>query len=190
MRCFLICILMALFTTSTFAMPKAVILIRHAEKPTPEDSSPSLSEKGWQRAKLLPQIFVENKALSELGLPDYLFAAGLQKDDSSKRSIETLTYLSKNLQIPINDSFKRDDFQGLTEEILENPIYDNKVIMICWQHKILSKIAKHLGVNPKPEYNDQVFDRIWLITYLPHQNSEQVSFKDMPQHLLPGDSEQ
>lgn len=166
-------------------MPKAVILIRHAEKPIPEEASPSLSERGWQRAKLLPQIFVNNQTLSQISLPDYLFAAGLENKDSSRRSIETLQYLSKSIQVPINDFFKRDDYKDLVDEILQNPQYNNKVIMIAWQHKILSKIAGRLGVSPKPEWDDEKFDRIWLITFWDNH----LLFKDMPQRLLPGDSD-
>lgn len=176
--------IVTLISFASFAMPKAIILIRHAEKPVPENISSSLSERGWQRARLLPQIFVQNRFLNQIGLPEFLFAAGKVKEDSSVRSIETLQFLSKTIQVPVNDSFNRDEYKDLVSELYHNPAYNNKVVMICWQHKILSKIVGRLGVNPTPQMDDSLFDRIWLITY----ENNQVQFQDMPQHLLPGDS--
>lgn len=169
------------------AFPKAVILLRHAEEP--KGNVAYLSKDGIERSRRLPELFRDNKKLAQLGSPDYLFAAGAKHDDSSQRSVQTLHFLSKELEIPIDDSFMRDDIKALTHEILKNDIYDDKVLVVCWQHKLLTLIAERLGVKKAPDYPSNKFDRLWIITFdQKGKNKGEAQLKDLPQQLMPGDS--
>lgn len=171
----------------SYARPKAVVLLRHAEEPK-DDSVNHLSGIGYERAKLLPKLFKTNPVLKSLGAPEFLFAAGAKKKDSSIRSIETLDALSKALQVPINDSYKRDDFRALSDEINTNPAYDDKVVVVVWQHKILTEIAEKVGLKTPPIYPSGRFDRIWVVTYGGGKKGSKGVLQDLPQMLLPGDS--
>lgn len=175
-------ILAMTLSISAYARPKAVIIIRHAEEPN-EDVN-YLSPIGHQRAQELFRIFRENPQLKELGVPVALFAAGAKKQSSSIRSIQTLTPLAKTLKLPLNDSFNRDDYKMLSQEILSNIDYNDKVIMVCWQHKKMPLIAELLGVKNPPSSPSDKFDRIWLVTY---DSKGKGSLLDLPQNLLPGD---
>ncbi len=178
------CGLMILTPLASVAHPKAVVLLRHAEEPTSDD--PHLSTEGYNRAKMLPTLFKTHPALKTLGIPVALFAAGAKKANNSVRSIETLHNLSLDIQVPVNDEFNRDDFRALTDEINSNKIYEGKVVVVVWQHKILREIAEKLGVKNAPPYPPGKYDRIWLITYL--GTSGKIFFQDLPQNLMPGDS--
>jgi hypothetical protein len=172
---------------TSIARPKAVVLLRHAEEPK-DDSSNHLSETGYTRAKLLPKLFKTHPVLKNLGTPVALFGAGAKNKDSSIRSIETLAPLSLDLEIPINDSFKRDDFRALSENINTNPAYEGQVVVVVWQHKILTEIAEKIGLKKPPTYPSGHFDRIWIVTYGVEKKGDKAVLQDLPQQLLPGDS--
>lgn len=171
----------------TWARPKAVILFRHGEEPK-DKSSNHLSETGYLRAQLLPQLFETNSVLKKLGLPVALFAAGAKNKNKSIRSIETLVPLSLVLKIPINDRFIRDDFHNMTNEINNNPDYDDQVVVVTWTHKILKDIAEDVGLKKAPTYPSGQFDRIWVITFDGGKKGQKAVLQDLPQQLLPGDS--
>lgn len=172
---------------TSMARPKAIVLLRHGEEPK-DDTINHLSEAGYIRAKLLPKLFKTNPVLKELGTPVALFAAGAKNKDSSIRSIETLVPLSLALEIPINDSFKRDDFRALSEDINNNPAYDDKVVVVVWQHKILTEIAEKVGLKKPPIYPSSRYDRIWVVTFSGGKKSSKGVLQDLPQMLLPGDT--
>ena len=169
------------------ARPKAVILFRHAEEPL-DYTANNLSKIGYERAKLLPELFKTNAVLKALGIPSVLFAAGVKNKDSSIRSIETLEPLAAALNISINESFQRDDFRALSEDINNNRAYDGQVVVVAWQHKILREIAEKVGLKKAPMYPSGRFDRIWVITYKGGKNGNKGILQDLPQQLLPGDS--
>jgi hypothetical protein len=174
--------IITLLSTYGYARPKAVILIRHAEEPK-EDVN-YLSPIGHQRAQEMHRLFTENSKLKELGNPIVLFAAGTEKPSSSIRSIQTLTPLANFLKLTVNDSFVRDDYKALAQEILNNKNYNDKVVMLCWQHKKMPMIAELIGVAQPPKSPGNKYDRLWLVTY---DSKGKGSLVDLPQKLLPGD---
>ncbi len=180
-------LLILTFPLISLARPKAVVLLRHVEEPK-DDALNHLSEIGYARAQLLPKLFKTHPALKDLGTPVALFGAGAKNKDSSIRSIETLVPLSQDLKIPINDSFKRDDFLALSEDIKHNPLFDNKVVVVVWQHKILTDIAAKIGLKKPPLYPSGQYDRLWIITYDGGKKGDKAVLQDLPQKLLPGDS--
>lgn len=177
---------------TAFAAPAQVILIRHAEKP---EAGPELNERGLKRAQALVKFFKTEPAVGRYGAPVVIYAAAPKNDDSSIRSIQTVTPLARALGLRIDDSFTRGQTNKLARDIMENPAYDGRMVLICWQHTNLSDAALALAEynnSPKAVYAaiplvwpDEAFDRVWILDF---HKGKAVSFRNLPQRLLPGDS--
>ncbi|MGZ3658342.1 MAG: histidine phosphatase family protein [Bdellovibrionota bacterium] len=172
-----------LASSPAFALPAQVLLFRHGEKP---DSGPDLSDQGWERAKALPSLFTRPEFQS-FGAPVVLFAQKPKADGSQIRPFETLKYVAEGFRQEINTTFERDDVSGIVKEIRENPAYQGKLVVVCWEHNVMEDIAAGLGVRPKPIYPNDRFDRSWLLTYSAADAAPR--FQDLPEHLLPGDDD-
>lgn len=180
------------FAAPSFAAPAQVILIRHAEKP---ENGSELSERGWKRAEALVWFFQTAPAVTQRGTPFAIYAAAPKNEDSSIRSIQTVTPLAKTLNKAINTKFTRGQTHKIAVDIMENPAYTGKMVLICWQHTNLVEIAGELagynGTAPDAQVSlpaawpDQSFDRVWILDLY---RGKVVSFKNIPQRLLPGDS--
>jgi hypothetical protein len=158
-----------------------VILIRHAEKPPKEQHSPHLTPTGVQRAQQIPSLFSPGRT-APLARPGFLFATHFTP--SSNREVETLQPLGQALNLEINDQYAEDEIAKLASEILSGK-YTGKVVLVCWHHGKLPAPATALGVPNPPAWPDSVFDRIWKIEWV-HSTSVMT---DLPQNLLPGDSQ-
>jgi hypothetical protein len=182
--------------------PQCILIIRHAEK-TGDKEDVHLSKQGKERADVLEQLFVASKDRPDpFPTPDFIFAASHQKD--SQRPVETVTPLAKKLKLSIVDRYdskltakadktddnkkpKKEGMVELRDELFGSPKYYGKTILIAWRHTTISELAKTLKASKVPEkWEDKVFDRVWQITYDDQGNA---TFRDRPQHLLPGDSE-
>lgn len=193
------------------AVPAQVLLIRHAEKPLPPDKEGiHLNMQGRQRAHALVPFFMEDPRMTELGTPVVIFAQKPKTKKNSRRPIETVKPLAEALGLEVNTTFHRDQVKALVDEILMNPEYEGKTVLVCWGHEFLGKIATALGVDPNVSTTwgrviydtiatsisgdtkekrlkwPKTYDRVWVISY--HDNGE-VEFKDIPQRLLYGDSD-
>ena len=115
-----------------------------------------------------------------------LFAQKPKPNGAQIRPFETLQYVASGFRQAIDVDFARDDVGGISREVLENPRYDGKFVVICWEHNVLEDIAAALGVKPRPTYPDDRFDRAWLLTY--SSAGAAPRFDDLPERLLPGDS--
>ena len=99
--------------TQTGPPPATILLIRHAEKLT--DGRIDLSPIGFERARLLPKVFASG-ARPDLPIPQVLFAT--HESAHSNRAIQTVTPLAAALHLPIDDSFKDDDYAALASTLL------------------------------------------------------------------------
>jgi len=92
-----------------------ILLMRHAEKPIEalrekafdcqsQKDSRSLSERGWERARKLPQLFAPaGSAASHLPVPDRIFASAFRPGGGhSRRPEETVRPLSDQLRRPVD----------------------------------------------------------------------------------------
>jgi len=162
--------------------PKLVMIIRHAEKPEETaagEKDPNLSKQGFARADALAKVIPEH-----FPRPDFLIAT--KKTKGSDRPAETITPLSKALGEPIEATAKDDDFAAVARDVLTNPKYDGKVVLIAWHHGKIPELAKALGVTDAPaKWDARVFDRVWEVTF---ENGKAV-WKDVPQRAMAGDSE-
>jgi hypothetical protein len=170
--------------TEKTTYPKQVLLIRHAEK-LPDKSSSALSPEGVKRADALPGLFeVSEKRPTPFPTPDFIFAMANEKN--STRPVDTVTPLSKKLNLPINSDYGKDNQDKLPVGLFENPKYAGKTVLISWRHKALPKLAAKLKAPGAPEtWGDEVYDRVWQINY---DKDGQATFQDLPQKLMPGDS--
>lgn len=172
-----------LISLNTFAIPAEILMIRHGEKPS---HGPELNDQGWQRAKALPTLFHNRDEFKRYGLPVALFAMRPDHDGGSVRAIQTLQYLSKDLGVPINTDFTRDQVSELVQKIKTDKSFDGQMVVICWEHKVLADIAKALGKSTPPPWPGSQFDRVWALDFT--DNGALISFNNFPQRLLPGDN--
>lgn len=166
-----------LISLSTYAFPQRILIMRHGEEPSTE--SVHLSDIGYKRASLLPQD-IEKK----FGQPKALYASGLVDNESSRRSIETLTPASQYFNLPLNTYFTKKKTKELAEDILKNQTYDNGLVVIAWSHKYIKDLAMELGYKKAKDWPSKAYNRYWILTY----NKKGVPLlKDTPQLILPTD---
>ena len=163
-------------------MVKTIVILRHAEKDN-EQQDNNLNIKGAIRsAALAPYL------LNKYGTPDAIYAMGQDSPTSSIRPIQTMTPTSVLTGISQNNNYNRKNYKDMIKEIstLYNSHSDLELIFICWEHKQIRKIAKHLGIsNMKiPKWKSHDYDHIWELTY----NGKDYDLNIIPQHLLYGDS--
>ena len=175
-----------------FAAPAQVIIIRHAEK---NEYGTELSASGFKRADALVKFFQTVPAVTRYGAPAAIYAAAPKNEDSSIRSIQTVTPLARALRIDINAGFTRGQTHKLARAIMEDPAYEGWMVLISWQHGNIPNVIRDLAEynnsgqavqNSLPyEWPDEAYDRVWILDLY---RGRVVSFKDIPQRLLPGDS--
>jgi broad specificity phosphatase PhoE len=160
--------------------PATIFLIRHAEKLT--DGEMDLSSTGQERARLLSQAFSPNGGRPDLPTPQVLFAAHVSKH--SDRSLQTLTPLATSLHLPIDDSFRTEDFEDLASALLSGE-YAGKIVLVAWHRGTIPQLAAALGATPPYSvWPEDQFDRIWRIDYV----GGKATLRDLPLAMMPGDS--
>jgi hypothetical protein len=172
-----------LSTFSLWSLPSQVILMRHGEKP-PEGNY--LSLKGRERAAALVPCFLGFPALLHYGPPAAIYAMKSSPLDPSIRSEQTMMFLADELNLPIQNEFGYRETEQLVEKIKNAEEYEGKMVIICWSHTELPKLAMRLGAKNSPKrWSEEVFDRFWILTF---EDDGSVSFVNLPQKLLYGDS--
>lgn len=169
---------------TAWAAPAQVILIRHAEKPA---VGTELSPQGFKRAEALVNFFKTEEAVTSYGTPVAIYAAAPKNEDSSIRSIQTVTPLARALNLTVDTRFTRGQTNKIVRDLMENPAYDGRMVLICWQHTNLVEIAQNLAeYNSSPRVSipqlwpDQTYDRVWILDL---KNGQVVAFKNIPQNL-------
>jgi hypothetical protein len=176
--------ILGLAASFALAQPAQVLIIRNAEKP-PEKSAFNLSLRGQERAMAFVPFFTQTPELIYQGLPTALFAAKVAPGQFNQHTLETITPLSNYLRVLPDAHYPKWDYADLAQEILTNITYERKTVIICWDHEYIPRLAAALGVYPQPPpWPENVFDRVWIITY----RGGQASLVNMPQRLLFGDS--
>ncbi|MEK7242771.1 MAG: hypothetical protein AAB112_01200, partial [Thermodesulfobacteriota bacterium] len=92
--------------------------------------------------------------LRGMAKPDFIFAGANTK--KSARSTLTVAPFAASLSMPVNAKFEKDDFASLSKELLSNPKYAGKTVLIAWNHSNLPGFAKALGAKTVPEWKDDV----------------------------------
>lgn len=165
--------------------PRQIILIRHGEKENSDGSvqDVDLSSNGYKRANELPDFF-KNHLPDNINKPDVIIAMKQENNKHSNRPVETVTPLSKALNIPIIADSKQSEITQAVNDI--NKFGEDKVVLVCWEHKSLTKIAKLLGApvnswgyNPQAKKDDDKnYDAIWVITKISDTKAELEVYKE------------
>jgi hypothetical protein len=161
--------------------PATIYLIRHAEKLL--DKRPDLSEQGFRRAAVLPNLFIPipGSGRGVLTKPDFIFATARSKN--SNRPYETVQPLAAALKEPISNEILDDDYADLAKLLLSGK-YAGKVVLVAWHHGKLPQLTTALGATPPYKWPDEQFDRIWRIDY----KDGKATLTDLPMGLFPEDS--
>ena len=176
--------LLLVSVTHTLAHPAQVIIIRHAEKPAKGNG---LSLRGEERAAALVPYFLKTEELVQFKTPVAIYAQQTNNQTASRRAIETVKPLADLLRLQVNDSYMRDDYKRMVDEIMRSKDYEGRMVLICWEHKIIPKIATELGAVDAPSnWADSEYDRTWIVTFRPGENPH---CKIVPQQLLYGDAD-
>jgi phosphohistidine phosphatase SixA len=180
--------------SGTSAPERVVMLIRHAEKPLPSGPaygiSPvgrpdkrSLTVDGWQRAGALVELFAPARGRPPAGLwrPDAVYASAA-RNGRSRRSIETVEPLARQLGITVVDRYAPGDEAKLVGELVARP----GATLVSWHHKSLNAIIDNLGdITPAPprHWPRDRYDMVWVFV----GEAGGWRFAQVPQLLLPGD---
>jgi hypothetical protein len=182
MRWALLALTLFFLTPTLEALPNQVIIIRHAEKPS---QGYELSQKGLERADALVPYFLSTASLLDYGPPVAIYASQPTEDGHSIRSLMTITPLAQALnQSPIA-LYGSEDIGPMADEIMANPDYEGKMVLICWEHDNIPDLAKKLGAKAPSTWPDGAYDVDWVITYLVDGS---ITFQQLYQELLYGDS--
>jgi hypothetical protein len=195
--------------------PSKVMLIRHGEKlgdPEKDDAGgANLSIQGSARAAALPALFAPATPALDCKIatdpasftatygtrsvtgpaprfdtPNFIFATA--DSNHSNRPRETATPTAVALGVPFDCktySDSKHDIEKLASDITCDKKYDGQVILICWHHGTMQRLATQLGVaNAPPWDGSKVFDRVWVIDFA----QAPLAVSNQPQQLLYTDS--
>ena len=167
------------------AAPAQVVIIRHGEKPPEGDE---LDERGWQRARALVEFFKSSPRVTRHGAPAAIYAMDPKAGGGSLRPIQTVTPLAQSLGLGIDHRYKKDQLPELVKLIMEDRRLDGRMVLVCWEHKVIPTLLRDFGWSSGPDkWKGSVFDRAWVLNF---QDGKPTSFEDVPEHVLPGDSEE
>jgi hypothetical protein len=175
-------------------MPAAkIMLIRHAEKPESgggpglmpngAENPRALTLAGWKRANALVGLFnPPDGALPRqpLAKPGSLFASGSE----SLRPKQTVAPLAAALNLSIRTFLK-----GQEVELVAAAKKAEDPVLISWQHEAIPQIAgliRGSADGVPPNWPGHVFDLVWVFDLQP---SGAWSFTQVPELVMPGDSD-
>jgi broad specificity phosphatase PhoE len=179
-------------------MATKIMIIRHAEKPSDDDSvqgveengahdPDELSVRGWQRAGALVRFFSPpNKAFSHpaLATPGTIFACSPNEHAKSLRSQHTVRPLAQFLNKAV--VFRE---KGAEDKLVQAVMAAQGVVLIAWEHDGIPDIAAAIVGNghtcPK-KWPDSRFDLVWILDQKPASG---WTLAQAPQLVLPGDRE-
>ncbi|MEP6942094.1 MAG: histidine phosphatase family protein [Betaproteobacteria bacterium] len=143
--------------------PRKIVLLRHADEPNdpvhPDD--PDLSAAGRARAEKLARYIPKM-----CGRPDFVLAAAPNR--TSVRAFLTMRPLCDALGPRLDASIKSNKSDALAVTLLTEPVFEGKLILICWTHTELPILAEALKA-PRGEYPDPweeaVYDLLLELSY-------------------------
>ena len=167
-------------TQKKYTTPARILIIRHAEKPHSEDSD-ELSAEGFERAQALTEIFLKQPDLVVHGTPVAYYASAYIPGKTSNRSQQTLRLLAASYHQALRADYEETEYQKLVKEIMSEPGFHGKTVMIAWNHDYIPQLARAFGANAPAYWPDDVFDKIWIVDF--SNNHKNPTFREEKQHL-------
>jgi|GEM_PF-731688 len=139
------------YTMHCCSTPAIVFIIRHGEKTTEKQNvnfeqwhlvkSQPLDPRGWRRAYGLAPLFAMQPELLSYGKISALFAPKPNKDYNSVRPIQTITPLSRLIDLPIHHEYGLEDACALVDHIMTDNAYHKKTVLIAYEHHHIPGLA-------------------------------------------------
>jgi len=118
-----------------------VLIVRHAEEAA---AGPGLSEAGQQRARAYARYFRPFRfGQQSLAIDTLIAAADTRHSDRPRLTLEPLSQASG---LPIEQSFKDRDVQGLVTWLEQGR--GGRIMLISWHHNEVPKLIQDLGLDP------------------------------------------
>ena len=132
-----------------------VVIIRHGEKPARGDH---LSCQGENRARQLPAVLYE-----KFSKPDYVYVPSLSLGTSTghARMFQTAAPFAIRHNLTVNSKFDARNYRDVTADVQKK----TGTVLLVWEHSAIPPLARQMGVKNPPEWKDNDFDSIWIITY-------------------------
>jgi hypothetical protein len=182
-----LCLMMNVFAASLIAVPGQVLIIPHGEI----NSKGNLNQKGLERAGALAAYFAQTPELLNFGLPVAIFAgrptpnvAPFAENSNTERCLRTVYQIAYFLKLPIHPGFAQGQELALAAFILNEPSYNGRNIIICWQPEAIQELASALGVLAPAPFPVDVFNQTAIVTY----GGASPSYNVVPQLLLHDDT--
>ncbi|MQS17731.1 hypothetical protein F7Q99_37480 [Streptomyces kaniharaensis] len=168
-----------------------VMIVRHGEKPdgghpgldgNGGHDGKSLTERGWARAKALPQLF--DPPAVGLRRPARIFAAADEGPlAGAHRMRQTVTPLAAKLGLTVDTAYAESQETALAGAVLAGA----QPVLVSWEHSRIPRIVEALGAadNGVPTAWPDRFDLVWVLA---RTGGGAWTFQEVRQHLLDGDS--
>ena len=152
-----------------------IMIIRHAEKPTPDGAfrgvtvgghhdRHDLSVRGWQRAGALVRFFAPHSGSpkSPISTPSSIFASAATRASPSLRAKHTVVPLAEVLGLPIHAHHADGDEHGVALAALAAA----GPVLIAWHHHSIPALIRHIAGDVAgfpPAWPDDRFDLVWVL---------------------------
>ncbi len=177
-----ILLLSLFFILPANAIPKEIILIRHADKLIQPNPGPFLSPLGRQRADKFSDYYlshintsgvIDNYTFNE---PDYIITTA--HTAQSNRELETVMPLVTEFAVRhpktgqpvlLSDVYRHGEgLAGLYQDLLKSSKFNGKTILICWHHGEIPELLDGLGTSPhQTKLADEDYDTVYHILFNP-----------------------
>jgi hypothetical protein len=170
---------LAVLAGTAAAAPAQVIIIRHGEKPA--TGNELLVPQGVCRADELAKTFP-----AQFGTPVAIYAMNPNDEDGSLRPIETVTPLANALGLTIKHDYTRKKFSQLVQDIMGNETYQGKLVLICWEHKVIPDLVQAFqdggwsanSATWPSKWSGDIFDQAWILNF-----AGNPSFQIIPENI-------
>ena len=170
-----------------------IMIIRHAEKPTPDGAfrgvsicgshdRHDLSVRGWQRAGALVRFFAPHggSPAPPISTPQSIFASAATPASPSLRAKHTVSPLAEVLGLAVHAYHPDGDEDGVAASILTAA----SPVLIAWHHHSIPELVRAIAGDVDgcpPAWPDDRFDLVWI---LEQTADERWSFSQAVQRLL------
>lgn len=158
-------IIFMLSATTALATPSEIVIIRHGDKWV-KNAGDNLNPTGYLRAIKFSEYY-----LKKFGTPpDAIFATRMGKDGAHARPFQTVAPLANHpvttaKKVSISNPFEVGHEAELAKEVLSNPAYDNKRVLICWEHTRITDILNGLGIPGKTVWPKDNYDNVYIVDF-------------------------
>ena len=172
--------LMMIVPQNVFAIPKHVIITRHADRVLP--NGVCLSLQGLERAAAMAYYFSETPTYNMPPIT-HIFAA-YSSQPPYIRCKQTCQPTAEHLKLPLNINYNLTQLKEVAQEILTNPEYNNGTVLMCWEHEHIAPLVIAFGGEDPGLWPDNIFDQVYMLSF---EKNSKLKFQKFLQELIFGD---